>query len=549
MSFVICFQKGMLMKYFYGVCLVVVLIYLTCVSVEHDYNYVFADATKEELTVSFTNYSTNGGSYSCNFSYYNADDRITSSNDTGFITGGSGYNSKVYSIPSNTAKIVVTVKDNASNSYTHEFTDGNYITSKINITVKTGITTKLTENMITWNAPIYTVTVTNNSPYNSEDPRKFKCVLEYYDAVGTLKGRQDTDWLYTKQEKKNNVTKDVVASVDFTIPENIAEMKATVSDPGGRSCVGICRSAITSDIKITINNPKSANITGDDSKEELTQSMISWSGATFSIDFYSSGTNEALLYTSQYVNLDFLLDLVESFCILSASLWAVWGLVMLAGSLKDKNGPGLQSSMWQIVGSMLIIAATYLFRNIADDGSLLNKILDLISKFSMMGGALWTIWGVIILASALKDKTGPTLQAAIWQIVGGIMVMSAAVLFTTISYNGDSNYVVDPTSTPTQQPLVAHIISYANFAIDFEIEYYGRIVMINSDSGSIDAQGTSKIPGYKTFIMPEPTTKIIVTIRQGKISYTHTYESVASNITIQVRSENKTTLTEDMIAW
>ena len=56
------------------------------------------------------------------------------------------------------------------------------------------------------------------------------------------------------------------------------------------------------------------------------------------------------------------LDLVTKFAITGGGLWLVWGAVVLAGGLKDKNGPALQSGIWQIVGGGLIIAAAALFQ-------------------------------------------------------------------------------------------------------------------------------------------------------------------------------------------
>ena len=47
----------------------------------------------------------------------------------------------------------------------------------------------------------------------------------------------------------------------------------------------------------------------------------------------------------------------------------------------------------------------------------LQSVLELVTKFATVGGGLWLVWGVIVLAGALKDKNGPGLQAGIWQIV------------------------------------------------------------------------------------------------------------------------------------
>lgn len=64
---------------------------------------------------------------------------------------------------------------------------------------------------------------------------------------------------------------------------------------------------------------------------------------------------------------------------------------------------------------------------------LLNQVLELVTKFAIIGGGLWLVWGVIVLAGGLKDKNGPALQSGIWQIVGGGMIITAAALFSSIT--------------------------------------------------------------------------------------------------------------------
>ena len=64
--------------------------------------------------------------------------------------------------------------------------------------------------------------------------------------------------------------------------------------------------------------------------------------------------------------------------------------------------------------------------------NLLNNVIELVQKFATIGGGLWLVWGVIVLAGALKDKNGPALQAGIWQIVGGGMIIAAVTLFKNI---------------------------------------------------------------------------------------------------------------------
>lgn len=63
---------------------------------------------------------------------------------------------------------------------------------------------------------------------------------------------------------------------------------------------------------------------------------------------------------------------------------------------------------------------------------LLNKVLDLVKKFAIIGGSIWLVWGVIVLASGLKDKNGPALQSGIWQIVGGGLIVAASALFANL---------------------------------------------------------------------------------------------------------------------
>jgi len=64
--------------------------------------------------------------------------------------------------------------------------------------------------------------------------------------------------------------------------------------------------------------------------------------------------------------------------------------------------------------------------------SLLNDVLELVTTFAIIGGGLWLVWGVIVLAGGLKDKNGPALQSGVWQIIGGGMIIVAAALFKTL---------------------------------------------------------------------------------------------------------------------
>lgn len=63
---------------------------------------------------------------------------------------------------------------------------------------------------------------------------------------------------------------------------------------------------------------------------------------------------------------------------------------------------------------------------------LMNQILSLVTKFAIIGGGLWAVWGAVVLAGGLKDKNGPALQAGIWQIVGGGLIIASAALFNSV---------------------------------------------------------------------------------------------------------------------
>lgn len=63
---------------------------------------------------------------------------------------------------------------------------------------------------------------------------------------------------------------------------------------------------------------------------------------------------------------------------------------------------------------------------------LLKTVLELVVKFTNIGGGLWLIYGVVVLAGGLKDKTGPQIQSGIWQIVGGGLIIGASALFSSL---------------------------------------------------------------------------------------------------------------------
>lgn len=62
----------------------------------------------------------------------------------------------------------------------------------------------------------------------------------------------------------------------------------------------------------------------------------------------------------------------------------------------------------------------------------LTTIFGWFSKFIIIAGGAYAVWGAIGLAGALKDHNGPALQAGIWGIVGGAIIIVAGTYFTTL---------------------------------------------------------------------------------------------------------------------
>ena len=64
---------------------------------------------------------------------------------------------------------------------------------------------------------------------------------------------------------------------------------------------------------------------------------------------------------------------------------------------------------------------------------MLNTIVGLMTTAATLGGGIWLIWGVIVLAGCLKDHNGPQQQSGIWQIVGGGLIIAAVQLFAQLN--------------------------------------------------------------------------------------------------------------------
>lgn len=74
---------------------------------------------------------------------------------------------------------------------------------------------------------------------------------------------------------------------------------------------------------------------------------------------------------------------------------------------------------------------------IADTNRVLvyESCINLISFIFTLAGSFWSVLGLIRFAGALSQKSGPNLQASIWQIGAGFAVILAAFLFRTSNFD------------------------------------------------------------------------------------------------------------------
>lgn len=58
------------------------------------------------------------------------------------------------------------------------------------------------------------------------------------------------------------------------------------------------------------------------------------------------------------------LELFTKYAVYGGGLWAVWGVIVLAGGLREQTGAQIQSGMWQVIGGGMVIAAAKLFSQV-----------------------------------------------------------------------------------------------------------------------------------------------------------------------------------------
>lgn len=62
----------------------------------------------------------------------------------------------------------------------------------------------------------------------------------------------------------------------------------------------------------------------------------------------------------------------------------------------------------------------------------LTTAKNLLSKAAQTGGGLYAVWGLVNLGMSLKDHNGPGIQSAIWQIIGGAIIIAAGTAISSL---------------------------------------------------------------------------------------------------------------------
>lgn len=62
----------------------------------------------------------------------------------------------------------------------------------------------------------------------------------------------------------------------------------------------------------------------------------------------------------------------------------------------------------------------------------LDAAKSLLSKGAQIGGGLWAVWGLVQLGISIKDHSGPGISSAIWQIIGGGIIMAAGTYISSM---------------------------------------------------------------------------------------------------------------------
>ena len=83
----------------------------------------------------------------------------------------------------------------------------------------------------------------------------------------------------------------------------------------------------------------------------------------------------------------------------------------------------------KLIGATAVLTVTAFAANVmaADGSEAITTAKSLLSKAATAGGGLWAVWGLVTLGMSIKDSNGPGIGNAIWQILGGAIIIAAGV--------------------------------------------------------------------------------------------------------------------------
>ena len=92
----------------------------------------------------------------------------------------------------------------------------------------------------------------------------------------------------------------------------------------------------------------------------------------------------------------------------------------------------LTSKAMNFMVMTLIFTVCLMSVNCFAAGSALDSAKNLLSKGAIAGGSLWAVWGLVQLGMSIKDHNGPGIQGAIWQLIGGAIIIAAGSVISTV---------------------------------------------------------------------------------------------------------------------
>ena len=84
---------------------------------------------------------------------------------------------------------------------------------------------------------------------------------------------------------------------------------------------------------------------------------------------------------------------------------------------------------------MVMLFSVFMFCMPVSAASALDDAKNLLSKAATVGGGLWAVWGLVQLGISIKDHNGPGIQGAIWQLIGGAIIIAAGTSISALDLN------------------------------------------------------------------------------------------------------------------